>query len=315
MSNIQNLRVLVDESGAYLGGVLLPYDLTVYINGTETAKVITGKYVTDNGTSITEHNTNVPGSIFVTKVTNPLTFASAYLLESVGAVYGFIINYSPECVQATYLLGENCTTPVHTKDCERGDLVAKIDEVKTAIEGIEFNIGAVNIAAESINLINDGVEQRLDTLIARPIYQLVYGKPIEVCVQNGTARQTMLVRDVIYYETIGDSETTSKQYSTDGVSWTTVAPIGQFSIGACKLEFSHIEQRLVTAGQTSVVSPGQYHGISYKILSGIVNVTIDGVTLAYEKGEFDAEEATGLLQSTYEFTPLTGGAVKIKLSY
>ncbi len=315
MGNIQNLRVLVDESGAYLGGVLRPFDLTVAINGNEVAKTITGKYVIDNGDSITEHNTNVSGSIFVTKVYNPLTFASAYLLEAVGTVQALIINDSAECVQATYLLGENCDTPVHSKDCERDALIAKIDDVKTAVEGININVGEVVLNSDSINLINDGVEQRLDVLIMRPIYQLVYGPVMEVCVTNESARQTMYVRDVVYYQTIDDSETPYKQFSSDGINWTTEVPYGTFTIGACKLEYNHIEQRLVTAGQTSEVPAGQYHGISYKIISGVVNVTIDGVTVPYEKGEFDAEEATTLLQSTYVFAPLTGGAVKIKLSY
>ncbi len=315
MGNIQNLRVLVDESGAYLGGVLRPYDLTVDINGAETSKTVAGKYVTDNGNSITEHNRNVAGSIFVTKVTNPLTFASAYLLEAVGTVQGYIVNDSPECVQATYLLGENCSTPMHTQDCERDALIAKIEEVKTAVEGIEVNVGEVVLNSDSINLINDGVEQRLDTLIMRPVYQLVYGPAMEVCVQNEASRQTMLVRDVVYYSTIDDSETPYKQFSTDGVNWTTEVPYGSFTIGACKLEYNRVEQRLIQHPATSIVPAGQYHGISYKIISGIVNVTIDGVTVAYEKGEFDAEEATTLLASAYEFAPLTGGVVKIKLVY
>lgn len=315
MGNFHNLRVLVNEAGEYIGGLLQPFELSVAIEGAEVSKTVTGKYITDNGDSVTEHNYNFQGSIFVTKVTNPLTFASAYLLEDVATVRAYILNASAECVQATYLLGENCTTPMHTQDCEREALVAKIDEVKTAVENIDINVGEVVLNADSINLINDGVEERLDTLIAKPSYQISYTTPVEICVSNMTARTTMLTRQVNYYDTVQDAENGVTEYSADGVTWTRDVPFGSFSIGACKLEYNHIEQRFVQGGETTEVVAGQYHGISYKIISGIVNVTIDGVTVSYEKGEFDAEEATTLLASTYLFAPLTGGAVKIKLSY
>lgn len=64
---------------------------------------------------------------------------------------------------------------------------------------------------------------------------------------------------------------------------------------------------------TPITIPGNtVHAISYKIISGTVDITIGATTLTYAAGEADSEQASTLITQTYVFTPVSGGKVKIK---
>ena len=80
-------------------------------------------------------------------------------------------------------------------------------------------------------------------------------------------------------------------------------------------QYNNVKQYLLDAGNPTLTVPGgTVHSISYKVLSGTVDITIGADTLPYVKFEADMEEADGLIVQTYVFDA-TLGEIKIKVIY
>lgn len=79
-----------------------------------------------------------------------------------------------------------------------------------------------------------------------------------------------------------------------------------------QVNYNNVTQYEAEFNSPVTITGNTVHSISYKILTGSVDITIGTNTLNYIIGEGDGEEATTLIQQTYIFTPLLGGKVKIK---
>lgn len=75
-----------------------------------------------------------------------------------------------------------------------------------------------------------------------------------------------------------------------------------------------VKQIVMTTGSLTIPT-NTIHYVSYKILEGEVDITIDGVTATYEEGECDFEGATTTIKVPYVFTPKIGGKIRIKTIY
>lgn len=90
----------------------------------------------------------------------------------------------------------------------------------------------------------------------------------------------------------------------------TIFPITEV---ACSQENYNNIKHEETSSTPIIIPANTVHSISYKILSGVVDITIGTNTLSYQAGEADTEEATTLINQQYTFTPdPVGGVVKIK---
>jgi hypothetical protein len=160
MPNTHNVHVIVGEDGTEYGGALQAYDFTCDQSGTEVNKIISGVYITIAGGIVTEHPTNVAGSEFVTKVLNICSGNAAYLRES-PTTMGLIAGYGcVDCrdIQTNPMAGDNCTTPMHSRDCDRAELLAKIQDVVTAVNNMQVTVGDVTID-------NTEVVNKLDSIL------------------------------------------------------------------------------------------------------------------------------------------------------
>lgn len=160
MPNIHQVHVIRGEDLTFHNGSLQPYDFSCVLSGNEVSKIVSGVYITIDGTDITEYNFNAPDAEYVTKVINSCNNAVAYLRES---PYSMILLATHDCadcrdIQTPIMAGENCTTPMHVTDCERAALLAKIQDVISAINGITITVGDVVVS-------NVGVEAKLQQLI------------------------------------------------------------------------------------------------------------------------------------------------------
>jgi hypothetical protein len=160
MSNIHNVHIIVSEDGTLENGTLHPYDFSCNDGTSDIQKTVTGVYITISGTTVTEHPTNVAGSEYVTKVNNPCNGSSAYLRESPTTMSLLTGARCIDCrdIQTNPMAGDNCTTPMHTQDCDRASLLAKIQDVITAISNQQINVGDVTID-------NTQVVARLDAIL------------------------------------------------------------------------------------------------------------------------------------------------------
>lgn len=76
----------------------------------------------------------------------------------------------------------------------------------------------------------------VDTLLACAIEEvdLVYTAPVQVCYDNVGVLTQYAVRERIEYNNTTLTEVTRvTEYSSDGAAWTTVAPVGVATVGAC----------------------------------------------------------------------------------
>lgn len=76
--------------------------------------------------------------------------------------------------------------------------------------------------------------------------------------------------------------------------------------------YNNVKQYELIDGQTLTIPANSVHSISYKIISGNVDIKIGNDTLTYQEGEFDSEEASTLIAQEYVFNVPTQGKIKIK---
>jgi len=97
----------------------------------------------------------------------------------------------------------------------------------------------------------------------------------------------------------------------EGNPYVLVGQIGLCSTESIQQEYNNVEQQLVTSGSLTLQA-NTIHAVSYKVLSGTVNITIGNVTLPYKMGEADSEQATTLIAQEYSFAPLANSSIKVK---
>ena len=77
--------------------------------------------------------------------------------------------------------------------------------------------------------------------------------------------------------------------------------------------YNNVTHYLVDDTAPLIINANKAHSISYNVLRGTVNVTIDTTTLPYIQGESSTDIATQLINQEYTFTPQTGGLVKVRV--
>jgi len=176
MANIQNLKVIQDESGAFLGGAITPIDLAYVLDGNDAPKKVTGVYIKIVGTIVTEYANPVKGGKFVTKIINPSNNKFAYLDESPGNVDVLLISNCDICTNVptqSVIIANTCADPVHVSDCDKQEYLDAMDKIYQAVDGLEITAENINLNTEQININTDEVEGLLkdikDLLIADTI--------------------------------------------------------------------------------------------------------------------------------------------------
>lgn len=61
--------------------------------------------------------------------------------------------------------GSSCDAPSFSKDCDRQELIDKLQNILEAVDGLELTTENIRIEAGQINLNTDEVEEKLDVLI------------------------------------------------------------------------------------------------------------------------------------------------------
>jgi len=96
--NIQALPILIDESGNWQGGDLLPFDLQCNDGTNDINKIITGVYATIVGHVITEVSSPLPKAAkYITKITNQCDDVVSYHLTDPGPVIDLLTYSCPHC--------------------------------------------------------------------------------------------------------------------------------------------------------------------------------------------------------------------------
>lgn len=183
MANIQNLKVIQDESGAFLGGVITPIDLAYVVDGNDTPKEVTGVYIKIVGTTVTEYQNPIQGTKFVTKVINPSNGRFSYLDEEVGKVEILLV-YCCETdtdgpIQRVEITN-TCEEPVHVSDCDKEEYLEVLERIYEAVDELELKVENINLNAETINLNTDEVEEKLDLLIGLSTPILIENKSYKI---------------------------------------------------------------------------------------------------------------------------------------
>lgn len=73
MANIQNIKILFNNVGAFLNGALTNVDLSYLSSGVELNKKLSTKYILITGSTYQLFDYPAPGTLLVTLITNPLT--------------------------------------------------------------------------------------------------------------------------------------------------------------------------------------------------------------------------------------------------
>ena len=153
------------------------------------------------------------------------------------------------------VIGESCDTPSFTKDCDRAellakldavslaitnnatlnktDLVNKLDELKVVLTSIETNTATSNDNEALIITELETANTTLEAILAEQNKSLVYTTSTAICV-DGVTQMTRV-------KTIWDNEANvaiseTAEFSLDGVTWTTTVPTGTITIGSCVAE-------------------------------------------------------------------------------
>lgn len=153
------------------------------------------------------------------------------------------------------VIGESCDTPVFSKDCDRAellakldavslaitdnatlnktDLVNKLDELKVVLTSIETNTATSNDNEALIITELETANTTLEAILAEQNKSLVYTTSTAICV-DGVTQMTRV-------KTIWDNEANiavseTAEFSLDGVTWTTTVPTGTITIGSCVAE-------------------------------------------------------------------------------
>lgn len=127
---------------------------------------------------------------------------------------------------------------------------------------------------------------KLDTLIAEQDKELVYTTPTKFHI--GT--DNFYSREKVVY----DSETQTEvsrvtEYSTDGVAFTTTAPVGTPLIGwyiapiIAPTAYDTNETQIATNNVVTLAA-NTYHSVSVVVLSGSVTIDVNGVNFAAPTG-------------------------------
>ena len=167
MPNIHNLTVVYDSTSSSTGSI--PIDLNC---GTpEVNKSITsGIYDLDFTPPKKVSNLIGLNTVFLTKIEG-CDGSFVLVEETVGDVSDLIISLCGVCQEINStkpILGEDCETPVHSKDCDREALITmlqtQLDElikIYGAVDGLELTTENIRIEAGQINLSTDEVEALL----------------------------------------------------------------------------------------------------------------------------------------------------------
>lgn len=171
MANIHDLIVKYDSTSPREG--LFPIDLNC--GDPETNKKISA--------GIYDLSQDPPEKVstFVGSDTKMLTRIEdcdgSYVLveNTLGEVESFVTMLCEVCVDAAggNVLGKDCDKPMHTKDCDRDSLIAKLQEqldelvkIFAAVDGLELTTENIRIEAGQINLNTDQLEQLMTDLNA-----------------------------------------------------------------------------------------------------------------------------------------------------
>lgn len=150
------------------------------------------------------------------------------------------------------VIGESCDTPSFTKDCDRAellakldtvslaitdnatlnktDLVNKLDELKVVLTSIEENTATSNDNEALIITELETANTTLEAILAEQNKSLVYSSPQELCVDG--VNTLVRVKSIWNNET-GNSVSDTPEFSTDGSTWTSTIPTGSISLGFC----------------------------------------------------------------------------------
>jgi hypothetical protein len=170
MSNIKNYKVILDESGAYQSGSVLPVDL-FSSDGTTSKVVSIGFFDTSVTPPVQVDKKTKPTDVQYTIITDKLTDLFYVVDEPVSEVSAdieFACDFCNLDSAGANELGASCTKPMNTKDCDRDALIAmlqtQIDElvkIYGAVDGLELTTENIKIEAGQINLNTNEVESLL----------------------------------------------------------------------------------------------------------------------------------------------------------
>jgi hypothetical protein len=149
-------------------------------------------------------------------------------------------------------IGESCATPSFTKDCDRAELLDKLDEViekikeslaenttdiltslsaiKLTLEDIEENTATSNTNEALIITELETANTTLTSILDEENKSLVYSSSTNICVDG--VNHLVRVKSIWDNET-GTSVTDTVEFSIDGSTWTSTVPTGTISLGFC----------------------------------------------------------------------------------
>jgi predicted nucleic acid-binding Zn-ribbon protein len=135
------------------------------------------------------------------------------------------------------------------------DIEVLLGDIKVILEGIATDVSAILVAVESIDTKLDtvtasleSIEDKLDTVItelqgiksvldaikAELNVSLVYSSSEMICANDGGVKTQAYVRTKSLWDNeAGISLSDTAQFSLDGSTWTSTAPAGTITVGAC----------------------------------------------------------------------------------
>lgn len=213
--------------------------------------------------------------------------------------------------------GAACTDPQFVEICNQLD----ISDLQTALDAINTNTDNLETLIIASNSLLTTIKTNLDALITNTANTVTELQDLQTQLTQVDTNHIIVDNLPVNVFQIADCNGNNIGLPQEVVKVITLnkqivylCNIQEIvdAINSSNTQYNNVAQQEAVEGDVRVVPANTVHSISYKILEGSVIVEIADISLTYQAGEADMEEANGLIQQVYRFTPLVGGRVKIK---
>ena len=216
--------------------------------------------------------------------------------------------------------GKDCTTPMNIKDCDRQELLDKFDEVSNNItENATDNKDEILSKLEELKTLFTDIFDKLDlieqhtklsndnealiiteletantalqSILDEKNESLVYSGNDLICVDNAGVKTKFITRSKFIWDNEnGTLISETKEFSSNGSTWTSTAPTGTISLGECTVAAACKENKTyqILGTRTITFDPDKVY--AYK--AGVWNTSNPMTPLT---GKASLEEGAGVI--------------------
>ena len=195
------------------------------------------------------------------------------------------------------ITGTSCSTPNYTSLCELQQILDALNAIKVEVDGdVNVNLNQIEdlIAQTNLAIANNTAANNFAHDIIQP----------QDCGNNDIGAPKNVLNTVVL-NTAGVKLCNIKEV-VDAINQNQILP---------KVYNNVRHQLLDTPTSTITIPVNTIHSISWNVLKGTINITIDGVTIPYIQGETGFIEVDETINQVITFSPNPGGVIKLITIY